>query len=138
MKISTKKERDPGSRWTPELIKGGWTPIADVFLEHYADLVPPITSLEAMLVIQLLQHKWDKSAPFPAFKTLAKRMGMSDASARSHARSLSRKGYLAREMRKAQTNRFYLDPLFKKLEEYVAAHPRPKREEVKFNPFAAA
>ena len=87
-----------------------------------------MTSLEGMLVIQLMQHKWDKHAPFPAFKTLAKRMGMCSASVRYHARSLEKKGYLRRAQREAQTTRFYLEPLFSKLETYMKDHPeKPKK-----------
>lgn len=129
MSTTVRARRDPASRWTPALAKS-WTPIADEFLQSYAHLEPPITSLEAMLIIQLIQHKWDAKAPFPGFKTLADRMGLTPTSVRNHARSLEKKGYLRREMRQAQTNRFHLDGLFKKLEEFQKAKP-PKRSREK-------
>lgn len=109
-------KRDVGKRWTAELVKDGWTPVSDDFLELYADLPNPITTAEAMLLIHLIHFKWDEKAPFPGFKTIAKRMGLTDTQVRNHARSLDRKGYLQRIKRVGTTNRFHLEPLFKALE----------------------
>jgi hypothetical protein len=108
------------ARWTPALTKGGWTPVSDFFLDNYRKLDQPLTSNEALLVIHLMRHKWDDAAPFPAFKTLAKRMGVTATSARNHARSLEKKGYLKREKRVGTTNRFDLTPLFRALENLQA------------------
>lgn len=113
----SRKQRGPAERWTPQLVKGGWTPVSDFFLHYYHALSPPITHGEAMLIIQLMTHKWDKEPPFPAFKTLAKRMGIRPAQARALARSLEKKKYLERQKRVGQPNRFKLEPLFEKLEE---------------------
>jgi hypothetical protein len=82
------KTREVSSRWTPALSKEGWTPISDFFLDNYCKLSPAIKGPEVLLIIHLMRHKWDENAPFPAFKTLAKRMGISPAAVRSHARSL--------------------------------------------------
>ena len=125
---SPPKKRDPAARWTSKLVKNGWTPISDDFLAHYTDLVPAITSTEAMLIVHLMQHKWDGKAPYPGFETLAKRMGMTATAVRNHARSLEKKGYLQREPRVSQTNRFHLDGLFRKLEAFIETKPpKPKR-----------
>jgi DNA-binding transcriptional MocR family regulator len=132
MSTQTKKEkpdRNPATRWTPKLVAKGWTPIADTFLDNYAEMVPQITSIEAMLIVHLISHKWDAKAPYPGFETLAKRMGMTSTSVRNHARSLERKGYLRREPRIANTNKFHLDKLFKKLEAHIAANPKKTRRE---------
>src|SRR5262245_41570447 len=86
----------------------GWTPVSDFFLDHYAQLEPPITNAEAMLVIHLIRHKWDNAPPFPGFTTLARKMGISTTAARGHARSLETKGYLVRHMRVGTTNKFDL------------------------------
>jgi hypothetical protein len=109
--------RDVSQRWTPSLTQGGWTPVSDFFLENYAALNPPLTTTEAMLVIQLMRHKWSESCPYPAFKTLARRMGMSDTAVRNHARSLEKKGCLQRLQRVGLPNLFDLKPLLEKLEE---------------------
>ena len=121
-----KKDRSPASRWTPALIKNGWTPVVDDFLDHYAAL--GITPGEAMLIVHLMRHKWDKKAPYPGFETLAKQMGLTATSVRNHARSLEKKRFLIREPRVSQTNKFHLDPLFKRLEAHVAANPKKPKE----------
>jgi hypothetical protein len=108
--------REVSSRWTPALSKEGWTPISDFFLDNYCKLSPAIKGPEVLLIIHLMRHKWDENAPFPAFKTLAKRMGISPAAVRNHARSLEAKGYLVRQKQVGSTNRFELMPLFTALE----------------------
>jgi predicted ArsR family transcriptional regulator len=55
-----------------------------------------------------MEFKWDSKEPYPAYKTLAKRMGISDKMARRHAQSLEIKGYLKRHIRTAKANRFLL------------------------------
>jgi hypothetical protein len=107
--------RDVSRRWTPALAKS-WTPISDFFLKNYSSLNPPLTTPEAMLVIQLMVHKWTEDHPFPAFKTIAKRMGMTDTAVRAHARKLESKKYLKRIPRIGQPNLFDLSPLFEALE----------------------
>ena len=46
-----------------------------------------------------MEYKWDERAPFPSYKTLARRMGISDKMARRHAQSLEAKRYLRRVAR---------------------------------------
>ena len=57
-------------------------------------------------MLHLMEFKWDSKEPYPAYKTLAKRMGISDKMARRRAQSLEIKGYLKRHIRTAKTNRF--------------------------------
>lgn len=103
----------PSARWEfPELLENGFVPVPDSFLQLYSKLVPPLTSGEALFVIQLMNFKWDKQAPFPSYHTLAKRMGISDKMARRHAASLESKKYLLRISRIGGTNRFNLSNLF--------------------------
>lgn len=97
-------------------LRDGWTPVSDFFLDNYWKLEPRVKGAEVLLIVHLLRYKWDADAPFPAFKTLAKKMGVSSTAVRNHARSLELKGYLRREMRVGSTNRFDLTPLFKALE----------------------
>ena len=117
--------RDVKKRWTPKLAKA-WTPVSDVFLKSYSTLSPPMTTLEAMFIVQLMTFKWDEKQPFPGFKTIGRRMGVTDTSARKYARSLEKKGYLRRIMRESQTNRFDLEPLFEVLEERLAEDAKTK------------
>jgi hypothetical protein len=115
--------REVAARWTPKLAGAGWTPISDVFLDSYTKLDPPITNVEALLIIHLMKFKWDASPPYPGFKTLARRMAMTSTSVRNHARSLQKKGYLIRLKRVGTTNRFDLNPLFNALEDLLAKRP---------------
>ena len=121
-KPASQKKRGVADRWTPKLSKG-WTPVADVFLKNYRKM--DITTPEAMLIIQLMLHKWGEEAPYPRFKTLATRMGISDTAVRGHARSLQKKNLLIRETRINNSTVFHLEPLFKALE---ALPDEPKKK----------
>lgn len=118
-----KPTRAHSARWQhPELLRAGYVPVSVEFLRHYANLKPyPLTSGEALFVIHLMAFKWDSNSPFPSYKRLASRMGVSDKMARRHAQSLDQKGYLRRVVRVGQTNRFDLVPLFDALRSAVVA-----------------
>jgi hypothetical protein len=98
-------------------------------LQHYARLNPPLNSGEAMFVLQLMDHKWDEKHPFPGYKTIAKRMGITDKMARTHAKKLEACKYLIRHMRVGRTNRFDLMPLFKALAESIATKKPRKAQQ---------
>lgn len=111
-KQATKTDRSFSKKWAPELKKDGFVQISTFFLENYHRLKPyPLTHGEAMFVVHLMQFKWDEAKPYPAYKTIAERMVVSDKTARRFAASLQGKGYLQREMRVAQTNRFDMSRL---------------------------
>jgi len=121
--------RSIASRWTASLAVHGWTPISDFFLDQYRQL--GITNLEAMFIVHLVRHKWTAEMPFPGFKRLAKRMGMTPTAVRAHARSLEKKGLLRRVERSGKANLFDLRPLFEKLEQRIL--PQPKEVEFVVN-----
>jgi hypothetical protein len=106
--------RSYSKRWKHEsLIANGYTVIPSTFLKLYSRLKPyAITMPEAMLIVHLMEFKWDSKNPYPSYKTLALRMGVSDKRVRRLAQSLEQKGYLKRKMRMARTNEFDLNPLF--------------------------
>lgn len=112
----SEKVKDIARRWTPTLVEGGWVPISTFFLDNYHRLEPKLSSLEAMLVVHLMRHKWDERMPYPTFKTLAKRMGVSPTATRNHARSLEKKRFLNRVLTQGSPNQFDLTPLFDALE----------------------
>jgi DNA-binding MarR family transcriptional regulator len=106
-------------RWSKLLAEDGHTPVVNYFLEHYHDLKPyPLTSGEAMFIIHLMSFKWGEEAPFPGYKTIAKRMGVSHKTARRHAQQLEGKKYLIRELRQNRTNIFHLKKLIEALEDH--------------------
>jgi hypothetical protein len=103
-------------RWSPEIVKKGWAPIAHSFLDLYTKLKTPLTTTEAMVVIQLMRFKWDDRHPFPSLKRLGRMMGLGSTSIRNYIRSLEEKGYLNRIYRSGFSNAFDLRPLFEALE----------------------
>ncbi len=98
--------------WAAELEDDGHVRISTFFLENYHRLKPySLTHGEAMFIVHLMQHKWGADAPYPGYKMIARRMGVSDKTARRLAKSLEAKKYLVREIRQANTNRFHLTKL---------------------------
>ena len=117
-------------QWSPDLEDDGFVAVSAFFLKNYHRLHPyDLTYGEAMFTIHLMQHKWNEDAPFPAYKTIAERMSVSVKSARRWAVSLEQKGYLVREIRRAQTNRFHLDKLVEALVALKKAQPRTSKKE---------
>lgn len=120
LKLRPKKAEKPevprqvADRWTPVIAQKGWTPVSDYFLRNYHRL--RVSHTEAMVLIHLISFKWDAAAPFPALKTIGKRMGITIASVRTHLRNLEGKKLLHREMRVGMTNLFDLQGLFTALE----------------------
>ena len=91
----------------------GWLGVPDAFLRLYSKLKPyALTVGEAMFVLELMVYKWSVNAPFPSYKSLGKRMGVSDKMVRRYAANLEGKNYLRREARIGSTNAFDLSPLF--------------------------
>jgi hypothetical protein len=103
-------------RWGSKAIfAGGHLPVPSLFLKHYAQLDPPLNTGEAMFVLQLMNFKWGRDAPFPAYRTIAERMGITAKMARNHARNLEEKNYLCRQEHAGFTTHFDLTPLLRAL-----------------------
>ena len=128
-KPATKTDRSFAKKWAPELEKDGFVQVSNFFLENYHRLKPyPLTHGEAMFVVHLMQFKWDEAKPYPAYKTIAERMVVSDKTARRFAAKLQGKGYLQREMRVAQTNRFDMSRLMTALVDLKKAQHAAKQD----------
>jgi DNA-binding MarR family transcriptional regulator len=114
--------------WTPALAKTNYVAVVRGFLHYYSTLKPyELTTGEAMFVIHLMDFKWGEAAPFPKYKTIADRMGVSEKQARRLAKSLEDKKYLVREARGGRrSNRFNLSQLFEALEARVEAEELKK------------
>ena len=101
------------TRWNhDELFDDGFVGVPTHFLRLYSLLKPPLTSGEALFVIQLMNFKWDTLNPFPSYKLLAERMGVSAKATQRHAATLESKKYLRRIPRIGTSNEFDLTPLF--------------------------
>jgi hypothetical protein len=112
--------RSATARWGKQdttLFREGWLSVPNKFLRSYTALNPPLSSGEALFVLQLMTFKWDDAAPFPSYGRIAKTMGVTDKMARRYAQSLQKKGYLVRQFQKRAPNKFDLTRLFDALAE---------------------
>ena len=100
-RAATDASSETVARWShEEIFARGYLTVPSIFLRVYARLKPkPLTTGEALFILHLMDFKWGAASPFPGYKTLAKRMGISDKMARRYARSLEEKGFLVREAR---------------------------------------
>ena len=97
--------------------KDGFLAVPVVFLKSAASLGDyGLTPTETLFVIQLMSFKWGADAPYPSYKRLADRMGISTVYARKLAREIEKKGLIKRIVKQGVTNRFDLTPLFEALE----------------------
>lgn len=103
------------TRWggKDEILAEGFVGVPHTFLKYFGSL--NLTPTEAIFIIELMGYKRDERAPFPGYKVLAKRMGVSPDYARKIARGLEKKQHLRRQARRGTTNRFDLSPLFERL-----------------------
>ena len=110
------------ARWTPALMKR-WVPVSSYFLANYHRLPlhrqpTGLTSSEALLLLHLLDYKWDEKAPWPSLAVLARRMGVTRRAARMTLAKLEEKGLLRRAMPAGaiRTSRYHIEGLFEQLE----------------------
>lgn len=121
------------ARWTQKILRDGFTPVANFFLDHYSEI--GVTSTEAMFLIHLVRFKRDEGHPWPSYRVVSQKMGIHDRRARQIARSLEDKKLLVRigrrdqETRKWHSNEFNLSPLFEALEEVAHALDAEKKRE---------
>ena len=101
-------------RWGSDfaLFSHGYLIVPNLFIQKYALLKPPLTSSEAMFVLQLMTFKFGEESPFPSYRTIARCMKVSDKMVRRYAQQLEAKGYLKRVRREFTTNKFDLSGLF--------------------------
>ena len=120
---SPDSNRSLGARWgSPLLFQEGFVAVPAAFLRLYTRL--DLSNGQFVFILQLMSFKWNESAPFPSYKTLAQRMGITTEMARQHAKHLEEKGLLRRVKRNGQSNAFDLQPLTTALQSLFAANPR--------------
>ena len=124
----THPTRSATERWggNSALFSEGFLSVPNRFLRRYASLKPPLTPGEALFVLQLMTFKWERAAPFPAYKRIAKAMGVTDKMARRYAQGLQKKGYLMRQFQERAPNKFDLTGLFEALAE-ISGHKSEER-----------
>lgn len=114
-------------RWTPRLGEQ-FCPISSYFLANYHRLSSApgqggLKSTEAMLVIHLIDHKWDDRHPFPTIGKLATRLGVSTRHVRDTLRLLEQRSLVTRLRTGSNSgaNRYDLTGLFAALEALMDA-----------------
>ena len=108
------------ARWgSSQLFNEGFVGVPATLVTRYARL--GLSTSEFVFVLQLMLFKWSDESPFPSYKVVAKRMGVTTEMARRHARSLESKGLLQRRQRIGQSNLFDLLPLTHHLQKLLKA-----------------
>lgn len=125
--LTTIKKRSAVERWGNHeaMFSIGFLVVPMKFLSHYTRL--RLSSNEAMFILQLMTFKWDASAPYPTYATIAQRMGVSEKMVRRYAKSVEDKGLLKRRFQRRSANRFDLSRLF----EAVAGTPDTRKASVR-------
>lgn len=124
-KKSTRRAED---KWTPQVLKHGYTPLPNLLMRAQAKL--KIDPAQFNVLVHLAEHWWDSDKdPFPAKDKIAQRMRKSPRQVQRYITQLEEKGLVKRRPRflgkNAQTSNAYsLDGLVKKL---LALEPEFKK-----------
>jgi len=122
--VGKKELRRADDKWTPAVIKLGYTTLPSLLLRAQAKL--KLNPSQLNVLIQLLEHWWEADKnPFPAKETIARRMNKTPRHVQRILTQLEKAGHIKRIERflghKAQTSNAYsFDGLVKKL---VALEP---------------
>lgn len=122
--VEKKELRRAADKWTPAVIKLGYTTLPSLLLRAQAKL--KLNPSQLNVLIQLIEHWWEADKnPFPAKETIARRMSKTPRHIQRILTQLETAGHIKRIERflghKAQTSNAYsFDGLVKKL---VALEP---------------
>lgn len=122
--VEKKELRRASDKWTPAVIKLGYTTLPSLLLRAQAKL--KLNPSQINVLIQLIEHWWEADKnPFPAKETIARRMNKTPRHIQRILTQLEKAGHIKRIERflghKAQTSNAYsFDGLVKKL---VALEP---------------
>ena len=121
--VATKRRDDADLKWSPEVMKFGYTKVPNLLLDAQARL--KITPVQMTVLIQVIEHWWNADErPFPAKELIARRLNKSPRQIQRYLTQLENKGLIARMERyrgkkQQTTNAFALDGLVKKLKAVV-------------------
>ncbi len=125
-----RRDRSFAARWSPKIATGHFTPVPEYFLHNLHRLRPHdhaqgLTPLEALVIVQIVSHKWDERAPFPALGTIAERLSVSRRTIRAALERLEDLGYVRREYSSTGgTSRYHFDGLVRAIEALIAEDAR--------------
>jgi hypothetical protein len=124
-------------KWGRKVAERGFAQVPNYLLlmNQFLEEDQRLSPVEMGVLIQLVGAWWKKDeAPFPALRTLAVRVGVSERQAQRAVTRLEADGYLKREKRKRgrllASNSYNLAPLVEHLNEVALAFPNDSPRKV--------
>lgn len=102
-------------KWTPTLMKAGWTLLPNVIFERQTAL--GLSPLDVNIILHIASYWWsDGSKPYPSKVTLAKAIGVEPRSVQRRIAAMEAGGLIRREERRipgsgSKTNIYHFDGL---------------------------
>ena len=96
-----------------------FTPVPNALLDHQADL--GLNATEALFLIHVRRYQYGEETPFPAFTTIARKMGVTVRHIRAIAKKLEKRGLIKRHSRAGKASRLDLSGL---LDPGTPVHPK--------------
>lgn len=110
-------------KWTPALMKAGWTVLPNVIFERQQAL--GLSPLDINIILHIASYWWTESGkPHPSKVTIAKAIGIKPRSVQRRIAALEAAGLIRREERRisrsgSKTNIYHLDGLIKEAKPYA-------------------
>ncbi len=102
-------------KWTPALMRAGWTVIPNIIFERQQAL--GLDALDINILLHIASYWWEPdSKPHPSKTTIANAIGVDPRTVQRHIAALERGGLIRREQRRisrtgSKTNIYHLDGL---------------------------
>jgi predicted transcriptional regulator len=122
-KIEAERLQVNERKWTPALMKAGWTVLPNVLFERQQAL--GLDPLDINILLHIASYWWSKeSKPHPSKVTIAKAIGIDPRSVQRRIAALERDGLIRREERRisrtgSKTNVYHLDGLIEAAKPYA-------------------
>jgi len=119
------------AKWSPELMRAGWTAVPSVILEYQHKL--GLDALDVNILLQLATFWWHKeNLPRPAKATIAKRMDVDPSTVRRRIAKLEKAGLIKRIARRTDTgqrpNEYDFTGLIEQAKPYALQKQRDREE----------
>jgi hypothetical protein len=147
MADTTKKAEADGlqvneKKWTPTLMKAGWTVLPNVLFERQQAL--GLDPLDINIVLHLASYWWNEQGkPHPSKVTIAKAIGVTPRSVQRRIAALEKDRLIRREERRLpnknnKTNIYHLDGLIKEATPYALEKIQEMKEKAALRSARAA
>lgn len=110
-----RKPNPNDAKWTPALMRAGWTVIPNIIFERQQAL--GLDALDINILLHIASHWWDaNNKPHPSKTTIANAIGVDARTVQRHIAALERGNLIRREQRRtsptgSKTNIYHLDGL---------------------------